>query len=335
MNLFALIAAILLFLMPPEQYSPGDDDTESAVKYLTAVVTSQPADAVGVIGGQVQFTFNYSAVIASPFVLLWQIQTDGSTWSDLVETAGYYEGVATTTLTVKAIDNYLALRTSLNFRCKLVFAGAVVTFTGTAALSIPIHTNWRGYYGAAASAVTGAACALQINPPVPTVTGFAGPYTYSWTRVGGSATFTCTTPTLPNASFAIAATAAGLQYSIWTCTITSGLNSVTTDPLYLFAFGLTAPALTANQNTVPDVSQVGGQLTAFGTFVAPWAVALQVNGRQIGTPAISITTPNASSTTFTRNAAQPGGTYILAFPYCAVTQTLDNAVSLGNTVWEQ
>ncbi len=95
-----------------------DDDSESAEKYLTVVVTAQPANAVGVIGGQVQFTASYAAVIPAQISVVWQLRT-GSTspeWRDLVETTNYYEGVATTTLTVKNLDNFMASWTARQFR---------------------------------------------------------------------------------------------------------------------------------------------------------------------------------------------------------------------------
>ncbi len=223
--------------MPDEYHDPSDDDTESPAKYLTVVVTAQPVSAVGGIGGQVQFTAAYSAVIPAQITVVWQLRT-GSTnpvWRDLVETTNFYEGVATTTLTVKNIDNFMASWTSRDFRLKILFAGTVPTFTSAASLTIPISASWSPYVGAMGYAVA-PNTAITDTMVAPVVTGLtAGPLTYSWAfqsgRVMGISNAAIANPFF-SCTFVAGHT---VDFSIWRCTISDGVNSVTTDPIYVVA----------------------------------------------------------------------------------------------------
>lgn len=316
----------------------GDDDTESPAKYLTAVVSTEPADAVGVIGGQASFSITFTAVISSLFTPGWQISFDGgTTWGDLVETTGYYEGVATTTLTVKAIDNFLATRDGGNgpmFRCRLLFNGAVPSFTQGARLSVPIHTNWyAGSAGGMTDSDTAAFITVGLQMPL-TVTGFT-PTTYLWSNVGGEA-WPILNPNAASCNFIIPVVA-GVHSSRWICTLSDGLgNSVATDPL-LFIYAALAPiAQVGFQVPAPAVTVDGAAMMGPPTiFVAPWSIAMQNNIRRGVTAAVTPDTPNANTSSFSLNGPDIPGTCVSAFPYFAgfnpaVTRSVGY---LGNTVW--
>lgn len=279
--------------MPAEHFDPSDDDTESPAKYLTAVITAQPADFAGVLTGSANFTFTFSAVIPSLFTFQWQIQLDGGAWNDLANASNFYSNVTLQSLTIKNLDNFLATRT-VRFRCKLLFAGAVTTFTDSAALTIPLHTNWTAKpTGTGVGNSGGAATAALDASLLPTAVGFAGPYTYSWVNTGGEV-FICSDPTIQNPTFDFTG-ADGLHFSIWTCTISNGSQSATTDPLYIFNF-ISFVGTTATPNTVTVPAQVAVQETMTGVnFQSPWTLITQRRIRCTagvivpGTPTVSTT----------------------------------------------
>ncbi len=314
----------------------ADEARSSPIKFFFPIPSLQPVSAVGVIGGQAIFTAAFTSTNPALVTFLWQIQNDGATWRDLVETAGYYEGVATTTLTVKAIDNFLATRTSCNFRCRALFANAVPSFTNAAALSIPIHTDFRIEIGSQLRAqFVGGTVSLGYNPGV-VVTGFAGPYTYLWTYVSGDNTWTPGGTTTASLGFFNFNVQPGWAVSYWKCTITSGLNSVVTDPIPFAIFGKAIGGGTTflSDTTSPLVSDNGAQLdaTILGrTYFAPWTIALQSNLRCLGVANAAAVTPAAASTTFTLagSASLGGGTGVLV--YAGVTMQV---IATGTDYWE-
>jgi hypothetical protein len=311
-----------------------DDARNSPLKFFTLVVTSQPANATGVIGGQVSFSATFLTNNPTLVTYNWQIQTDGSTWGDLVETAGYYEGVTTTTLTVKAIDNYLATRTTRNFRLRALFSGSVPTFTNAGALTVPIHTNFTPSYSANGLGLTG--FTTGMSPAAPAVTGFSGPFTYSWVQLGGSA-FVCGNPVAPMPPFTFGPAASNIVYeSIWQCTITNGVQSVTTDPLYFYAVFIDPPTGSSTfEDTTPAISADGALLFDFAKS-GPWAISFQHSIRRTGiVAAVTPDTPNAKQSTFSLNGLDIPGTCVAAIATAPVVGVVPfpNSYALGCTAW--
>ncbi len=322
-----------------------DDARSSPIKFFFPLVSAQPANAIGVIGGQASFTAAFTSTNPAIVTFLWQIQTDGATWTNLVETAGVYEGVATLTLTVKAIDNFLATRTSLNFRCRALFANAVPSFTNPAALSIPIHTDFPTDVGISARAqLVGGTLSIGYNPG-PQVFGFAGPYTYQWTYVSGENSWTPGVTT--NRSFGVFNfnVQPGWTVAFWKCTITNGTDTVATDPLPFVTYGAAPPGATTllTNSTTPLSSANGAALSATTfdqVFFAPWTVGLQTNLRFPTAAVVTIDSPNAEVSSFTLpgSASQPGGTGV--FVYVGLTMQVVSSPTdywqpIGTTLWQK
>lgn len=318
-----------------------DDDQESPAKYLTAVITVQPANVVGVIGGQAVFTFTFGAVIPAEFTFGWQIQTDGVTWGDLVETAGFYEGVATQTLTVKAINNYLAsnqVAGTLNFRCRLLFAGAVPSFTDAASLTVAIYMPmlWENNQEIYVAAIgPGGGFGGVSNLVLDDVVGLPGALTYSWVRISGDASILIDSATIVRPSFGMASPSVGPHFALWRATISNGINSVITDPVQICIVG------TALDPDVPSAFDFDGSMADGAeqslpptlTFVGPWIPLIEISSRRLTSPAITISTPALPSTTFTiASVPSPGSATALIF-YCPVLFGILTGVAGGSTVW--
>lgn len=302
----------------PRPQPVGDDDQESPAKYLTAIITAQPVDQVGVIGGDVSFTFSFAAVIPAEFTFQWQIQTDGATWGDLVETAGYYEGVSAQVLHVKALDNFLATRTSRNFRCKLLFAGSVPTFTDQASLSIPVYVDWSRPSFPQTN-VEGNSGIFQVtdkpllaNAILPH--GFSGPYNYNWAQIGGTAGFLFTGAADPSRPiWAFNNPPLGPLMGIFQATIDNGSTSVVSDPYYAFMFGVVPFDFVTSQTqlTTPEASIDGGEIFAPpGSFLGPWSIIEQQNIRRGVTPAATLTSAATANTAFSLNGPNIPGTCV-------------------------
>lgn len=315
-----------------------DDDQESPAKYLTAVVTLQPADVVGVIGGQVQFTFTYAAIIPAVMSVKWQMDAGHDDWQDLVETAGFYEGVATTTLTVKAIDNFLVSQFSrgyARFRGKILFAGSVPTFTDAARVTVPIWIPlfWNdrqaycvGYVGPSG----GDSSSIQVDLGA-AVRGLPGAKTYLWARVDGSALITNPAPTDPlfAAWELLAPPGLGIVSARWICTISNGINSVVTDPVYVVFVCVAAdPDLGTEAEPVDGDPTEGAtlSLTPPNSLNGAWTASIaQINLRCLSSAAISISTPNAAATGFTIPTEPSGGSATVLIGYVP-------CLSVGQTV---
>ena len=71
----------------------------------------------------------------------------------------------------------------------------------------------------------------NINgPATASVSGGIGPFTYAWSRTGGSATVTATAPTSAATSFSAFQGSAGVITSTWICTVTdtaTGFSAIT------------------------------------------------------------------------------------------------------------
>ncbi len=302
------------------------------LSYAGIAITQQPANAVGIIGGNVSFgPVLYTSQFPIVPVLQWQIQTEGAAapWVVLTESTGFYEGCATDTLAVKALDNFLATRSTLNFRCALFYPGAAAIYTNTVTLTIAIHTNWQANaisYGAGDNGTVIFSATPLASQPV--VTGFAGPYTYSWNRIGGSAAFTCTNPASVSPIFTSSGTNAML-FSIWQCTITSGLNSVVTDPLYVFAY-FNVPTTNQATITIPAVLVDGGSFTGNNGGT----IATQQNIRLQAIPPTVIDTPGTPPAldVFSLSGSQGGGSCANAFAYFPQTGIF-NGAALGSAAF--
>lgn len=289
----------------------NDSDTESPLKYFTVVVTAQPADAVGVLGGSVNFIFTYSAIIPPLLTFQWQIQLDNGAWHDLQNTANAYSNVTTNSLSVKRLDNFLATRT-VKFRCQILFAGTVPTFTDAAQLTIPLHTNWTAKPTGTGVGNSGGTATAILDPALlPSAVGFSGPYTYAWTNTGGEA-FICSDPTIQNPTFDFTG-ADGLHFSVWTCTISNGGQSATTDPLYLFNF-ISFAGTVATPNTITTPDQVTDSFPMTGAnFQSPWTVITQERIRCTAGVATPSFPTNATTGWNTAAAVLAGGQAIDAF----------------------
>lgn len=319
-----------------------DDARSSPIKFFFPIILSQPGNAVGVIGGQAVFTVVFSSTNPAVVTFLWQCSIDsGTTWSDLVETAGYYEGVATQTLTVKAIDNYLATRAGVQFRCRALFANAVPSYSTGATLTVPIHTDFRLDNAPAGAELVGSADSAQFFP-APVVTGFAGPFTYLWTLVDGDPSIAPSDPTSGTPFFIGGPLVAGWTVARWKCTITNGGNSVFTDPVVVAMYGVNIGGATfvIKSDTNPTTSSNGAQLAfpdpGFSTLVPPWNIAFQENLRSLAPPVASIATPNANATTFSLSGSQKGGTAILFYVACigrSINFPTQYAVNYGAVSW--
>lgn len=313
-----------------------DDDQESPAKYLTVIVTQQPADVATVIGSDISFTVNFSAVIPAQISLVWQCSLNnfnGTTapadvFIDLVETPGVYEGTATKTLTVKSVDNFLCAFKA-KFRCKILFAGSVPTFTNSATVTAAGALNWSGGSGQYdqpgiyifSFGVLGGVISVFPFPEVPLdLVAFPGPYTYQWTRVSGAA-FTCASPTDESPEIVGSGLSVGFHFSGWTCRISNGILTTTSDPIYLggYIFPLAdpdgtaynvVPILTTNGRAFQNVSPVPPPVIPFN---APWTIAFTQRQRAPAAPTVSIDNNASASTTFSLSGAYPGGTAVCAF----------------------
>lgn len=311
-----------------------DDARSSPIKFFFPIVTSQPANAVGVIGGQAVFSVVFSSTNPAIVTFQWQIQTDGLTWGDLVETTGSYEGVTTQTLTVKSIDNFLASLTSRNFRCRALYANAVPSYSNVASLSIPIHTDWSP--GVAALYWNRVDHNFLPTIPAPVVTGMAGPLTYHWDLVpGGTIASICLAPTNAVGSiFLLINPPLGISYSLWQCTITNGTDTVRTDNLFVFFIGVAAPSNGGDApQAAPLISVDGAAINTITGFVAPWARALQIEYRGNPRPAVTIDSPNAQATTFSLNSSRTPGVAVALVAWCGNTAAGLNSAAMATTAW--
>src|SRR5258708_31758612 len=158
-------------------FGTNDDDQQSPIGHILVLVQSDPSNATGVIGGQATFTASFLSSDAGLLTYQWQIQTDGSTWEDLPENPGFYEGIGLTMLTVKAIDNFLATRITCKFRLRATYALTFSAVSAAATLSIPIYaiptsgSNWYKMPGGLAAAIAGQV-GVSIAGPTVAATGF-------------------------------------------------------------------------------------------------------------------------------------------------------------------
>lgn len=316
--------------------SVDDDAQESPLKFFKLVVSLQPSNAVGIIGGGASFTCAFITNVPATFTTYqWQIRTDAVTWANLEEAPGYYTGVTTTTLNVLAIDNFLATRTSLDFRCVATnYAGPLPTNSAT--LTVPIHTTWQPQALAIGVSDTGGAAASIVCPALsaPVVIGFAGPYTYNWQLAGLSA-FNCVDNTLAAPTWTFdSAGAPGMFASIWVCVISNGVATVITDPYFIFSFFATAP-IAAALTTTPAVISDTGPFAVIPSFVGPWNdTPPGTRWVRMATGASFINFQNSSlaGTTFTYTGpAVPGGAAMRIFPYYAAS-TPNNSVGQGGVI---
>lgn len=318
----------------------SDEARSSPLKFFTLVITSQPANAVGVLGGQAVFTFTYISNSPGTVTFAWQIQTDGSTWADLVETAGYYEGVATATLTVKAIDNYLAtfqVYGSLKFRCRAVFQNTVPTFTSAATLTIATYlpTYWstgREFYIQAIGPSGGFG---EIpNFDLALVIGLTGPFTYLWSFVSGDAAVLIDNATAARPTFGMAAAPPlGIHLATWSAVITGTSGSITIDPVQVAIIGVAAD-VDFKSNLQGSTRNGAQQSTAVGiTFVGPWTPIVDISKRRLASSPITIATPLVSSTTFSIVAEPSAGSATALLFYVPVTIPGFNGYSYGSSVW--
>lgn len=263
-----------------------DDARSSVLKFLTLTVTTQPQPVAGVIGGTAAFSADF---FPSGSSYRWQIQLEGSSgaWGNLVETTGFYEGVATKNLTVKNIDNFLADQPSCNFRC-VAFNQSIPTFTLGGALTVARHLNWRAtpFATAFTDIEPGGVCEPQDGwPQVPIIpTGFSGPYTYLWEFVSGDAGVLCTNPTASRPLFSITYNGTpGARAAFYTCTVSNGSVTIKSDPLAIVGYFL--PVVDEDHEdartvpTDPITGNINGGVFAPSSdfepllFVGPWAVS--------------------------------------------------------------
>lgn len=314
----SLLAGVAFSLMLTA-YGTSDDDQDSPLKgflsYAGIAVTSQPANAVGVIGGTVTFgPVAYTTQLPIAVTLQWEVQIGGSAspWHVLVETPGFYEGVATATLSVKSLDNFLADSPSSNFRLALFYPGTAPIYSNVATLSIPLHTNWIAGLSGNFTAQNGDTAVLPLQLGYfPEAVGFVG-VTYQWTYVSG-APFTCTNPASQAGNFSYLGPP-GLHFSIWTCTISDGITTITSDLIYL-AICFVASGSGLDRFSVPRVSQNGSAFTSVYGFTpghpGPWLLSFEQRLRIAATPTVLIDAPSSSDSTFSLTAVYPGGSAIV------------------------
>lgn len=321
--------------------SVDDDAQESPLKFFTIVVLADPANATGVIGGSASFSASFiSNAPLTFFNVFWQIQTDGVNWRDLFDTPGYYSITTVglnSTLTVSNLDNFLANKTSLKFRAVATNPTFGYTAATTAAtLSIPIHTNWNVEFLAAGSAAVGDPVALPSFTSSAVAVGFSGPYTYAWSKVSGDA-IAIVDATVQAPTFTMAAAPIGFYSALYRCTISNGSASVQTDPQYVFAFVLGAPASTTANPTTPPFSSSGGTITATGfPRGGVWQFIGQANYRIDPTGfSISFTNLASPSTDFQLTGAMLGGTGVTAYAWreAGSLPANDNQAALGGTTF--
>lgn len=313
----------------------SDDDQESPAKYFTVVVTVQPADAAVAIGADCTFSMDYAAIIPSEITLQWQCclnfdrngrsDDPGPIWADLAESGGIYTGTTTKTLTVHAVDNLLgagpsgltstspaAGKAPAYFRCKVLFAGTVPTFTDPAKIVAAGALTWQGVCYPDETAIgaqsghTAFPVATAPSPFYPSL--FPGPYTYAWNFVSGDA-FVCASPTSAAAPFTFAGSD-GFHTSIWTVTVSNGTISTTSDPLTLIAlFGVQVGAFPCSPANTP----LGLPFQAVPSFSQPWQIIATRRQRIGATPTAQILAPASIGSAFSLSGVQPGGTAITAF----------------------
>lgn len=295
-----------------------DDDQESPIGFFRIVFTSEPADVVGVLAGQAVFAVTVLSQNPAALTYQWSCAIDGGGFFNLTETAGFYEGVATPTLTVKALDNFLASRSSVQFKCQVVFGNILAGYSTPATLTIPLHTSWTPKPMGIGSANWKNTATIALDGSLlPSAVGFAGPYTYLWANTGGTV-FGCSDVTLQNPTFSYHGLPADvIVSSIWTCTISNGATTKTTDPIYLFAvFSVSGTTVTAPTQTTPY--QVGRNEAMLGAnFQAPWTVLASNKIRCLAGSATPVT-PNAASTQWVSSTFLYGGQYadvFVGYPY--------------------
>jgi len=282
----------------------SDDDEQSPLKYFTAI-TSTVADKVGVIGGDVVFSFTYT--VLNPALVtgfFWQVNYTASdnsqtAWRTIDANPSFFSGQSTTSLTVKNINNWLATRPAVRFRCGIILAGTVVSFTNAAQLTVPVHLTWQPEPIAAGASVYLTPISAVADPAyLPTPVGFSGPYSYLWTRTGGDA-FSIDDATLQVPTFSINSFE-GFHFSVWTCKITGSNGEITSDPLYVLGY-VAPPGFTSVPplRSVPSLSIEGSAIT--GTTFLPgseWTIITRQLIRLPSANPIQIENPNLPETTF-------------------------------------
>lgn len=326
---------------------PRSSPIKQVLSYAGLAITVQPASQLGVIGGQAVFgPVAYTSQFPITPQLQWQIRLESSQpWQVLVETTGFYEGVATATLTVKAIDNYLARSSGQQFfRLAIFYPGAAAIYSNEVSLTVARRVTWSENLFAFGGAQTGQNASgsnrviLQV-PAGPQAVGFTAT-SFLWTRVSGSSSFVCSNAAIANPSWSYTAVPAGLTQSLWKCTLSNGVTTIDSDPVPLFALGVaaTADSPAATGPTSPLMSSDGVNIFATGSaVVTPWAIALQRNIRWPSAPVVSITTPTARSTGFGLGVADanPGSAVLVyAFEICSKTPTMNKIGSVGGTSWQ-
>lgn len=217
-----------------------DDARVSPLKFILSQLgttfTLQPVDTTGVIGGQATFTadFTVNPAFGSVIILNWQENPSASApvWRNLRETAGIYEGVATKTLTIKAIDNFLPSFPNRQFRLAVSFAGTAPTFSDPAQLLVTNYLIQPGPLCLLGAFIGSGSMGGLINAPLGS---FAGPYTFKWDYVSGSVIFSPGDDTDRDPLFDIQppSTPNGVYQAIWTATVSKVPISIVSDPIFL------------------------------------------------------------------------------------------------------
>lgn len=275
-----------------------DDAQSSALKFFFPTCIVQPIDAVGIVGGQVSFTAGFNSTNPALVSFRWQAQLDGTTWKDIVETPGIYENTTTTTLTVKAIDNFLASLPSVRFRCRALFANAVPSFSNSARLTVPIYLTYSAADWTPSLTQPPQNAVFDFGAPTPV--GFTGPLTYLWTDLSGQ--LLLLTPTHASTTATTLVAPVGITSFAVQVTVSDGTNTVTSDKI--FGVYLPTPAPVSPdpfEPAVPSLTSNGAAMATdpTSTFVGPWQIGFQDNKRTSVVPSVTIDSPAQASTSFT------------------------------------
>jgi hypothetical protein len=283
----------------------NDDDQESPMGFFRIVVQQDPVDVVGVIGGNAVFTAAFLSGHPGLLTYQWQIRfTSSDNWGNLVETAGFYTGVTTTTLTIRNLDAFLASRPAVQVRCQAVFAHSFAGFTAAATLTIPRYVRQAMDLGATwipmlggINSTSSASGGIIVAPSVQAV-GFTSP-TYAWTQISGPVPDSITNPTTASPAFEFTAWNGQTIQMVWKCTVTDAGGSVDSPALTLLAAPAGLPRLGFPTNDQTAYSENGGNVHPF-TFLLPWVgpwIAIETEVyRQLTTPTVTITQPTGQNT---------------------------------------
>ncbi len=333
-----------------------DSDTESPVKYFTVIVTVQPVAVATTIGSDVTFSMDYAAVIPAEITLVWQcclnfnaLTPATNKWVDLVETPGVYENTTTKILSVRGVDNFLCAF-GARFRCKILFAGSVPTFTDPAAVTAAGALTWKngdaaingGVYLGTTFAWNNSGSGAFLNPHAPLPVdpvAFPGPYTFLWARVSGPA-WTCANPTAQAPSI-LSSGPDGFNLGVWKCTVSNGILTTVSDPIYLVAyfFPVAQQPIGGATSVGPSIAKNGAAFTTFAStdtpFTAPWVVMATQRQRAPATPTFSIVDPTAKFTTFALSSDYPGGTALFGFVAYLSNSGVPGFfyITIGNSGW--